>query len=67
MPSVVVAWPGGREAVGLALALLLVELVLVVPEVEVVVAVDIDELLVGVEVVDGTPGVVDEDDPSHIP
>lgn len=69
MPSVVVLWPGGRVAVGLALALLLVELVLVVPEVVVVVAVEEeDELLVDVEVdvVDGTPGVVD-DDPSHIP
>lgn len=60
-------WPGGREAVGLALALLLVELVLVVPEVVVVVAVEEDELLVEVDVVDGTPGVVVDDDPSHTP
>lgn len=67
MPSVVVLCPGGRDAVGLALALLLVELVLVVPEVEVVVALDVDELLVDVDVVDGTPGVVVGDDPSHIP
>lgn len=37
-----------------------------VPEVVVVVAVEEDELLVEVDVVDGTPGVVD-DPPSHIP
>lgn len=65
VPSVVVVWPGGRPGVGLALALLLIELVLVVPEV-VVVTVDVDELLVDEEVVDGTPGVV-EDDPPHSP
>lgn len=67
VPSVVVDWPGGRDAVGLAVALLLVELVLVVPEVVVTVAVEEDELLVVVDVVDGTPGVVVGEDPSHIP
>jgi hypothetical protein len=64
---VVGVWPGGRPGVGLALALLLEELVLVVPEVVVVVTVDVDELLVDEDVVDGTPGVVVDEDPSHIP
>lgn len=68
MPSVVVLWPGGRDAVGLALALLLDELVLVVPEDVVVVADDEEEeLVVDKEVVDGTPGEVVGEDPSHIP
>lgn len=52
--------------VGLALALLLVELVVVTEEV-VVVTEDVDELLVDDEVDVGTPGVVDDEEPSHNP